>query len=165
MVSFRFFRVVPAGEYLATFASDRSHMLKDGKWLKPPPNYPPISTDNSQHNLSAFISMTSQQVPGRIFNCREFISQFSWTWQYICVSIGEALTSRRKNVRTRSMSKMPNDVNFLRWKRLHHNLPRICYSRRRECRVFSGQVDSVCERWENARMAGNPSSECEWWNW
>jgi len=39
----RFFRVIPAGQFLQTFASDRRHMKKpDGSWMKPPPPYPCI---------------------------------------------------------------------------------------------------------------------------
>ena len=41
----RMFRVIPAAEYLATFSSDRSHMLVDGVWMSPPPEYPPIATE------------------------------------------------------------------------------------------------------------------------
>lgn len=48
----RFFRVIPAFEFLSTFASDRRHMKKaDGSWMKIPPEYPPISTKESTHNL------------------------------------------------------------------------------------------------------------------
>ncbi|KAI4468031.1 hypothetical protein MML48_2g00017655 [Holotrichia oblita] len=43
--NFRYFRVIPAAEFLKEFASDRRHMKRpDGSWIKPPPNYPPIST-------------------------------------------------------------------------------------------------------------------------
>lgn len=39
----RFFRVIAAGQFLQTFASDRRHMKKpDGTWMKPPPPYPCI---------------------------------------------------------------------------------------------------------------------------
>jgi hypothetical protein len=74
---FRYFRVIPAEQYLTTFASDRTHMIKDGKWLKPPPNYPAIFTALSQNNLNDFISMSSQKVPGQILNYRDFVTQFS----------------------------------------------------------------------------------------
>jgi hypothetical protein len=41
----RYFRVVPASVFLQHFASDRRHMKRaDGSWIKPPPDYPPIST-------------------------------------------------------------------------------------------------------------------------
>ena len=74
----RYFRVIPAEQYLTTFASDRTHMIKDGKWLKPPPNYPAIFTALSQNNLNDFISMSSShEVPGRILNYRDFVRQFS----------------------------------------------------------------------------------------
>lgn len=40
------FRVIPAAQYLKTFASDRLHMLTpDGRWKAPPPLYPPIKTE------------------------------------------------------------------------------------------------------------------------
>ena len=44
LVLFSMFRVIPAREYLDTFASDRSHMLKKDKttYNAPPPPYPPI---------------------------------------------------------------------------------------------------------------------------
>ncbi|XP_046462418.1 protein N-terminal glutamine amidohydrolase-like [Daphnia pulex] len=73
----RYFRVIPAEQYLTRFASDRSHMIKDAKWLKPPPNYPPIFTATSANNLNDFISMSSREVPGQIFNYRDFVSKFS----------------------------------------------------------------------------------------
>lgn len=41
----RYFRVIPANEFLKDFASDRRHMKRpDGSWIKPPPNYPAIRT-------------------------------------------------------------------------------------------------------------------------
>uniref|UniRef100_K1QV58 Protein N-terminal glutamine amidohydrolase n=1 Tax=Magallana gigas TaxID=29159 RepID=K1QV58_MAGGI len=44
----RMFRVIPAAEYLKTFASDRLHMLTpDGRWKAPPPLYPPIKTEGT----------------------------------------------------------------------------------------------------------------------
>lgn len=48
----RFFRVIPAEQYLAEFSSDRRHMRRpDGTWIKPPPPYPPIqSSGKSQKN-------------------------------------------------------------------------------------------------------------------
>ncbi len=48
----RLFRVVPSMDFLSTFASDRRHMRRaDGTWMKIPPEYPPISTKESTHNL------------------------------------------------------------------------------------------------------------------
>ncbi|XP_057365297.2 protein N-terminal glutamine amidohydrolase-like [Daphnia carinata] len=76
----RSFRVIPADQYLASFASDRTHMIKDGEWLKPPPVYPPIYNTTSRNNLYAFINMTNtsdQEVPGQILNHQNFILRFS----------------------------------------------------------------------------------------
>ena len=51
-------------QFLQKFASDRRHMKKsDGTWMKPPPNYPCISTTEATHNLDEFISM-EQNSPG-----------------------------------------------------------------------------------------------------
>ncbi len=44
----RKFRVIPAEVFLATFASDRSHMKnEDGSWMQPPPSYPCIATQGT----------------------------------------------------------------------------------------------------------------------
>lgn len=51
------FRVVPAHEFLQTFASDRSHMrCKNGSWSEPPPRYDPICGQRADcsHNLDRF---------------------------------------------------------------------------------------------------------------
>lgn len=43
---FRFFRVIPAEQFLAEFSSDRRHMRRtDGTWIKQPPPYPPIQSN------------------------------------------------------------------------------------------------------------------------
>lgn len=56
----RFFRVVPAKQFLQSFASDRRHMKRpDGSWIKPPPPYPAICT-SSKHKII-----------------------FKWIWSYI----------------------------------------------------------------------------------
>lgn len=54
------FRVISAQEYVDTFASDRSHMLKEDKvtYNAPPPSYPPISNE-SMNNLFFFRFKTS----------------------------------------------------------------------------------------------------------
>ena len=51
----RKFRIVPAQIFLDHFASDRSHMIDaDGKWLQPPPAYPPIFSQSMLHNNRNF---------------------------------------------------------------------------------------------------------------
>lgn len=48
---YRFFRVIPAEQYLAEFSSDRRHMRRpDGTWIKPPPPYPPIQSSGKAFN-------------------------------------------------------------------------------------------------------------------
>lgn len=45
LFAYRFFRVVPAEQYLAEFSSDRRHMRRpDDTWIKPPPPYNQIQT-------------------------------------------------------------------------------------------------------------------------
>lgn len=53
------FRLVPAAELLATFASDRSHMRdQNGNYERPPPPWPTVSAPERGSNLSRFIDMT-----------------------------------------------------------------------------------------------------------
>ncbi|CAG0916503.1 unnamed protein product [Notodromas monacha] len=76
----RYFRVVPAEQFLRIFASDRSHMLKeDGSWLKPPPNYPPIVSQVSQNNLENFISMNPNVDLGHVYTLKQLVAQFHVT--------------------------------------------------------------------------------------
>jgi len=75
----RQFRVVPAKLFLHNFASDRRHMRKeDGSWLKPPPNYPPItsSQSSSPHNLEEYISMEAETGLGDVLSLTEFVKKF-----------------------------------------------------------------------------------------
>ncbi|KAK6968576.1 protein N-terminal glutamine amidohydrolase [Biomphalaria glabrata] len=73
----RMFRVIPALEYLSTFASDRSHMLNDEKeWLATPPKYPPIKCLGVDNNISEFISMDQSTNHGDVFNLQQFLSRF-----------------------------------------------------------------------------------------
>ncbi|KAF0313260.1 Protein N-terminal glutamine amidohydrolase [Amphibalanus amphitrite] len=74
----RFFRVVPATEFLSTFASDRSHMKREGGvWASPPPPYPPISTPGgSTNNLQTFISMDGRVGVGEVLNLSGFVDKF-----------------------------------------------------------------------------------------
>ncbi|CAH0551559.1 unnamed protein product [Brassicogethes aeneus] len=74
---FRFFRVVPANEFLLEFASDRRHMKRpDGTWIKPPPNYPAITTPKNPHNLEDFIQMEATKGPGQVFSLTQFVQRF-----------------------------------------------------------------------------------------
>ncbi|CAF1195741.1 unnamed protein product [Adineta steineri] len=70
----RMFRVIPAQEYLNTFASDRSHMLSADKitYNKPPPSYPAIFNEKSTNNINDFIDMKSKTGPGTVMNLTEF---------------------------------------------------------------------------------------------
>ncbi|XP_048729630.1 protein N-terminal glutamine amidohydrolase-like [Ostrea edulis] len=73
----RMFRVIPAAEFLQTFASDRSHMLtKDGQWMSPPPVYPPIKTEECHNNIQEFISMEKEDNHGVILNLKQFLEKF-----------------------------------------------------------------------------------------
>ena len=56
------FRVIPAQTYLDTFASDRSHMLVNGRHIEPPPTWPVIRgrlAADSPMVLDDFISMSA----------------------------------------------------------------------------------------------------------
>ncbi len=66
------FRVVPADDYRASFASDRSHMRHaDGGWQQPPPPWPPIGTGMT---LPAFCSTT----PGGPGTLMEWAQLLQW---------------------------------------------------------------------------------------
>lgn len=53
------FRVMPAAEFVAALASDRSHMRRsDGSFQRPPPPWPPISAKERGSNLHRFIDMS-----------------------------------------------------------------------------------------------------------
>ncbi|XP_067942484.1 protein N-terminal glutamine amidohydrolase-like [Watersipora subatra] len=62
----RLFRIVKAAEYLQHFASDRSHMWKDGRWLAEPPLYPPIQTQEHSNNLQLYTNM-SKDIAGESY--------------------------------------------------------------------------------------------------
>ncbi|XP_044746553.1 protein N-terminal glutamine amidohydrolase isoform X1 [Coccinella septempunctata] len=74
---FRFFRVVPAKEFLNDFSSDRRHMKRpDGTWIKPPPSYSPITNSNNPHNLEDFIQMDPAKGPGEVLSLTQFVQRF-----------------------------------------------------------------------------------------
>lgn len=70
------FRVISAADYLERFASDRSHMLVNGKWQAEPPAYPPIVAKNGEtHNLPDFISMDLKIGVGKVYsNVADFVA-------------------------------------------------------------------------------------------
>ncbi|XP_062570009.1 protein N-terminal glutamine amidohydrolase-like [Saccostrea cucullata] len=73
----RLFRVIPAAEFLQTFASDRSHMLtQDGQWMSPPPVYPPIKTEECSNNIQEFISMEKEFNHGVVLSLQELLEKF-----------------------------------------------------------------------------------------
>lgn len=75
----RYLRVIPAVQFVKTFASDRSHMLtKDGEWTSPPPDYPPIKTSSSTNNLQNFINMHKECADefGTVFTLQDFVNKF-----------------------------------------------------------------------------------------
>ncbi|XP_077127291.1 protein N-terminal glutamine amidohydrolase isoform X2 [Ranitomeya variabilis] len=70
-------RVIPADEYLRTFASDRSHMKDvNNEWRKPPPPYPCIKTSESSMNLDDFISMDPRVGYGTVYTLDAFAQRF-----------------------------------------------------------------------------------------
>lgn len=74
----RYFRVIPAEEFLKHFSSDRRHMRVGDAWLKPPPKYPPLIIDKEHpHNLEEFVNMEHGKGYGEILSCEEFMKRFS----------------------------------------------------------------------------------------
>ncbi|KAE8750698.1 hypothetical protein FOCC_FOCC002678 [Frankliniella occidentalis] len=74
---FRYFRVVPAAQYLQNFASDRRHWRKaDNTWLKTPPSYPLISTSASSHNMDQYVDMDQSKGPGQVLNLTQIVKRF-----------------------------------------------------------------------------------------
>jgi protein N-terminal glutamine amidohydrolase len=62
------FRVVAANDFVADFASDRSHMRdSEGYFLEPPPAWPAIGEGS---NLESYLGM--QKEPGRLLTLAEF---------------------------------------------------------------------------------------------
>ena len=60
------FRVVAASEYRSALSSDRSHMRgADGRWLAPPPPWPPIGADRAPPNLLRFVDLDDPYI-GRL---------------------------------------------------------------------------------------------------
>ncbi|CAG2120209.1 unnamed protein product, partial [Medioppia subpectinata] len=74
----RRFRVIEAQIYLTTFASNRSHMRRpEGSWIKDPPLYPCIKTNECDHNLDGFISMDCHRFAiGSVLDINQFNHRF-----------------------------------------------------------------------------------------
>jgi hypothetical protein len=69
------FRLVDADTFAATFASDRSHMLRrDGRYKKPPPPWPPIGA--SESNLMRFVDVESPFL-GEVLDLRELYQRIT----------------------------------------------------------------------------------------
>ena len=66
------FRVVPAADYRADFASDRSHMrTADGAWQQPPPPWPPIGRGMT---LPRYRSLAPEG-PGEVLGWRDLLKR------------------------------------------------------------------------------------------
>lgn len=69
------FRVVPAGVFIATLASDRSHMRRaDGRFERPPPPWPPVSPPERGSNLRRFTDM-SRPFVGEVLSLDELAAR------------------------------------------------------------------------------------------
>ncbi|XP_070535631.1 protein N-terminal glutamine amidohydrolase-like [Ptychodera flava] len=73
----RKFRIIPSETFLERFASDRSHMVKNGVWLAPPPSYPCIQLEDSKMNLDEFISMDPNVGYGEVVSLEDFNLRFT----------------------------------------------------------------------------------------
>eukprot|EP01027_Heterolobosea_sp_BB2_P017154 GEZU01024331.1.p1 GENE.GEZU01024331.1~~GEZU01024331.1.p1 ORF type:complete len:197 (-),score=38.88 GEZU01024331.1:27-617(-) len=76
------FRVIPCETFVAHFSSDRSHMIdkSTGKWLAPPPKYPPIQQHGIPSNLAQYRDMeftTSDGTMGTVMTLSEIVEFFS----------------------------------------------------------------------------------------
>ena len=70
------FRVIPFLEFLQNFASDRSHMIKEGSFIKPPPKENCIETETTKMNLNDFVSMDPDRGVGTVLSLEEFEQKF-----------------------------------------------------------------------------------------
>jgi hypothetical protein len=56
------FRLIPAADYVETFASDRSHMLdEDGNYIHPPPTWPAIRPEQ-RNQVWEFADMAADTI-------------------------------------------------------------------------------------------------------
>ncbi|KAH3758043.1 protein N-terminal glutamine amidohydrolase [Pelomyxa schiedti] len=71
----RKFRIVQDSDFLNTFSSDRSHMIKNGRYTQPPPPYPPIQADGQPStNLMKMIDMNDTWLGTIVDNLTDFFS-------------------------------------------------------------------------------------------
>ena len=70
------FRIVEAGEFRRTFASDRSHMRDGDAWRHPPPLWPKIQAPGRKMNLDDFIDMKSSGY-GEVIDLRSLRGRFN----------------------------------------------------------------------------------------
>jgi len=70
------FRLVPSGEFVKLFSSDRSHMKTPSGWLAPPPSWPCIGS--SKTNLSEFIQASNNHF-GELLTHEAVLSRFTGT--------------------------------------------------------------------------------------
>jgi hypothetical protein len=69
------FRVVPADVFVATLASDRSHMRRpDGRFERPPPPWPTVSPEERGSNVRRFADMADPFV-GEILSLGEMCAR------------------------------------------------------------------------------------------
>lgn len=68
------FRVLTANDYVAILRSDRRHMRTAKGWLAPPPDWPPISVDES--NLHKFITMSDHDY-GQILTAAKLLQKYA----------------------------------------------------------------------------------------
>lgn len=71
------FRLVDAGEYVRSLASDRSHMRdRHGRYRKPPPAWPCIGDSGKAPNLHRFIDMEAPFL-GRIVDLEQLAAELA----------------------------------------------------------------------------------------
>ncbi len=74
------FRLVPAQEFLTSFSSDRSHMLKADSacgYSAQPPSYPCIlKSEKSTNNVMNFADMHDSSVPGNVLKDTSALESF-----------------------------------------------------------------------------------------
>ncbi|CAD8122783.1 unnamed protein product [Paramecium sonneborni] len=72
------FRVVEGQKYLDYFASDRHHMIKNGKYQQPPPKYPCLKGNKQEksNNLQEYLDTTNNDIQLGKWMTEEQFQQF-----------------------------------------------------------------------------------------